>query len=71
MESVRKFGKSEYYDQIYSRDWGKTEKDIIYKIYFPKGNVFFIRYLYHIDDGQWRLTHFDINTKQNLALPRK
>ena len=54
-----------------SRDWGKTEKDVIYKIYFRKNNVFFIRYLYHIDDGQWRLTHFDINTEQNLALPRE
>ena len=53
---VRGLGQSQYSDLVYARDYGRTEKDLIYKIDFDKAFLF-VRYLYHVDNGAWRLIH--------------
>jgi hypothetical protein len=66
--SVEKFGKSNYVDLVYSRDYGKTEKDMIYKIDFANG-ILFVRFLWHIHNGDWRLMHLTYKDAESLPLP--
>jgi hypothetical protein len=66
---VLDFGQSQYTDLVYSRDYGKTEKDIIYKIDFDKAFLF-VRFLYHVDNGAWRLIYIHLKTDNEEAFPK-
>ncbi len=59
---------SAYTDLIYSRDYGKTEKDVIYKIDFPAG-ILFVRLVWQIHGGDWRLMHLTYKADENLPFP--
>ena len=67
---VRGFGASQYTDLVYARDYGKTEKDIIYKIDFDKAFLF-VRYLFHVNNGSWRLVHIHLKTENEQPFPRE
>ena len=66
---VRGLGQGEYTDLVYARDYGRTEKDIIYKIDFEKAFLF-VRFLYQVDNGAWRLIHIDLKTEDELPFPK-
>src|SRR5262245_19582609 len=59
---VRSLGQGQYSDLAYVREYGRTEKDVIYKINFDKAFLF-VRYLYHVDNGAWRLIHIHLKTE--------
>ncbi len=67
---VRGLGRSQYFDLVYTRDYGKTEKDVIYKIDFDKAFLF-VRFLYHVDNGAWRLIHIHLKTEDEQPLPKE
>jgi hypothetical protein len=62
-------GQGQYSDLVYARDYGRTEKDVIYKIDFDRAFLF-VRFLYHVDHGAWRLIQIRLNTENEEALPR-
>jgi hypothetical protein len=66
---VRGLGQGQYTDLVYSRDYGRTEKDVIFKIDFDKAFLF-VRYLYQVDNGAWRLIHIDLKTEDELPFPK-
>jgi hypothetical protein len=66
---ARGFGQSQYTDIVYERDYGKTEKDLIYKIDYDKAFMY-VRFLYHVDNGAWRLIHIYLKTENDLPFPR-
>ncbi len=66
---ARNFGQSQYTDLVYKRDYGKTEKDLIYKIDFDKAFMY-VRFLYHVDNGAWRLIHIYLKTENDLPFPK-
>lgn len=66
---VADLGQSQYSDLVYSRDYGRTEKDIIYKIDYDKAFLY-VRFLYHIDNGAWRLIHVHLKTENDEAFPK-
>jgi hypothetical protein len=66
---ARDYGQGEYVDLVYARDYGRTEKDIIYKIDYEKAFLF-IRFLYHVDRGAWRLIHVDLKIEDELPFPK-
>jgi hypothetical protein len=67
---VNGLGQSQYADLIYERDFGKTEKDVIFKIDFDKAFLF-VRYLYHVDNGAWRLIHIHLKTDNEEPFPKE
>jgi hypothetical protein len=66
---VRGLGQGQYTDLVYSRDYGRTEKDVIFKIDFDKAFLF-VRYLYQVDNGAWRLIHIHLKTEDELPFPK-
>jgi hypothetical protein len=66
---ARDYGQGEYADLVYARDYGRTEKDIIYKIAYEKAFLF-VRFLYHVDRGAWRLIHVDLKIEDALPFPK-
>jgi hypothetical protein len=66
---VNALGQGQYTDLVYARDYGRTEKDIIYKIDFEKAFLF-VRYLYHVDNGAWRLINIRMKTENEEPLPK-
>ncbi len=66
--SIKDLGQSQYSDLVYSRDYGQMERDIIYKIDFDKAFAF-VRFLWHVDNGNWHLVHVAYKTEGNLPLP--
>jgi hypothetical protein len=66
---VMSFGQSQYTDLVYARDYGKSEKDIIYKIDYDKAFMF-VRFLYHVDNGAWRLIHIHLKTEDEQPFPK-
>jgi hypothetical protein len=66
--SIKDLGKSQYTDLVYSRDYGHTGKDFIYKIDFDKAFAF-VRFLWHIDNGDWHLVHLGYKTEDELPFP--
>ena len=66
--AIRDLGKSQYTDLVYSRDYGKTEKDFIYKIDFDKAFAF-VRFLWHVDNGDWHIVHLNYKTESDLPFP--
>jgi hypothetical protein len=67
---VRGLGQGQYADLVYARDYGRTEKDIIYKIDFEK-SFLFVRFLYHVDNGAWRLIHMNLKTENDEPFPKE
>ena len=67
---VRGLGQSQYADLVYERDYGRAEKDVIYKIDFDKAFLF-VRFLYHVDHGAWRLIHLRLKTENEEPLPKE
>ena len=67
---VNGLGQSQYSDLVYARDIGKTEKDVIYKIDFDKAFLF-VRFLYHVDGGAWRLIHLHLKTENDEPFPKE
>jgi hypothetical protein len=67
--SIKDLGQSQYSELLYSRDFGQTEKDIIYKIDFDKAFAF-VRFLWHVDNGNWHLIHLNYKTEEDLPLPK-
>jgi len=66
---VNGLGQGQYSDLVYARDYGRAEKDLIYKIDFDRAFLF-VRYLYHVDHGAWRLIRIRLNTENEDVLPR-
>ena len=66
--SIKTLGSSNYNDLVYSRDYGKTSKDFIYKIDFAKAIVY-VRLLWELHNGDWRLSHLTFKTETNLPFP--
>ena len=67
---VRALGQGQYTDLVYARDFGKTEKDIIYKIDFDKA-LLFVRFLYHIDNGAWHLIRIHLAREDDQPFPKE
>jgi hypothetical protein len=67
---VRGLGQGQYADLVYARDYGRTEKDIIYKVDFEKAFLF-VRFLYHVDNGAWHLIHLDLKTENDEPFPKE
>jgi hypothetical protein len=66
--AIKDLGNSQYSDLVYSRDYGKSEKDFIYKIDFDKAFAF-VRLLWHVDNGEWHLIHLNYKTEGELPFP--
>jgi hypothetical protein len=66
---ARRFGEGHYADLVYSRDYGRTEKDLICKIEYDKAFVY-VRFLYHVDNSAWRLIHIDLGKENDLPFPK-
>ena len=66
--SIKDLGQSQYSELVYSRDYGQMEKDIIYKIDFDKAFAF-VRFLWHVDNGNWHLVHVAYKTEDSLPFP--
>lgn len=66
--SIKNLGTSNYSDLIYARDYGKAEKDIIYKIDFPSA-LLYVRLVWHVHNGDWRLMHLTYKADENLPFP--
>lgn len=66
--SIKDLGKSQYTEMVYSRDYGKTGRDFIYKIDFGKAFAY-VRLLWNIDNSDWHLTHLGYKTEGELPFP--
>lgn len=66
--SIKNLGKSQYTDLVYTRDYGRTVKDMIYKIDFDKAFAF-VRFLWEIDNNDWHLVHLQYKTENDLPFP--
>jgi hypothetical protein len=66
---VKDLGAAQYTDLVYARDYGRSEKDVIYKIDFSK-DFLFVRFLYHVDNSTWHLIHVQLKTEDELPFPR-
>jgi hypothetical protein len=66
--SIKDLGKSQYTEMVYSRDYGKTGRDFIYKIDFDKAFAY-VRLLWNVDNSDWRLTHLGYKTESELPFP--
>lgn len=69
LQLARGFGQGQYTDLVYQRNFGKTEKDLIYKIDYDKAFMY-VRFLYHVDNGAWRLIHIYLKTENDLPFPK-
>ena len=66
---ISDLGQGQYTDLVYAHDWGRTEKDIIFKVNFAK-SFLFVRYLYHVDNGAWRLIRIHLAKEDELPFPK-
>ena len=66
--SIKDLVKSQYTEMVYSRDYGKTGRDFIYKIDFDKAFAY-VRLLWNIDNSDWHLTHLGYKTEGELPFP--
>ena len=66
--SIKNLGKSQYTEQVYARDYGRTTKDMIYKIDFEKAFAY-VRFTWQVDNGDWHLVHLGYKTENELPFP--
>jgi hypothetical protein len=66
---LKTFGKAQYVDRVYARDYGRTTKDFIEKINFDRA-ILYVRYIYTVEQGEWRLIQFNFKTEANAPFPR-
>lgn len=66
---VRNLGQAQYAHLAYARDYGKTEKDLIFKIDFSRAFLF-VRYLYHVDNGAWHVIQIHLKTENEEPFPK-
>jgi hypothetical protein len=66
--SLKNLGQSQYTEEVYSRDYGHTEKDMIYKIDFQKAFAY-VRFTWQVDNGDWHLVHLAYKTENELPFP--
>jgi hypothetical protein len=66
--SLKNLGQSQYTDLVYARDYGHTEKDMIYKIDFAKAFAY-VRFTWQIDNDDWHLVHLAYKTENDLPFP--
>ena len=68
--AINNLGESYYHEIVYSRDYGRTGKDIIYKVAF-ENNFLFVRYIFQVGRGdKWYLVNLAFNTESELPFPR-
>jgi hypothetical protein len=65
---VKDLGAAQYTDLVYARDYGRSGKDLIYKIDFAK-TFLFVRFLYQVDNGAWHLIQVTLKTEDKLPFP--
>ena len=68
LQALKNFGKNQYVDRVYARDYGRTNKDIIDKLNFDNSTVY-VRYLFSVEEGEWRLINFAFKTETSLPFP--
>lgn len=66
---LKTFGKAQYVDRVYARDYGRTTKDVIDKINFDR-SILYVRYIYTVEQGEWRLMQFNFKTETGAPFPR-
>lgn len=59
-----------YMDQVYSRLYGKSEADIIDKLKFTD-SILFVRYLLHVDNGEWKIFDIEFKTESSAPFPKE
>ena len=69
-DALKQFGDTEYIEQVYLRDFGKTTRDIIYKVKFAS-KIIYARYLFSVDAGKWRLMHFVYSSEDATPFPKE
>lgn len=70
LQGLDGLGNSQYSERVYVRDYGRTTRDIIYKINFDN-NILYVRYFFSVDKGEWRLMHFYFQTENSLPFPKE
>jgi predicted transcriptional regulator len=70
LEGLIGLGSSQYVDRVYVRDFGRTTRDVIYKIRYDH-NTLYVRYLFSVEQGAWRLMHFYFQTETGLPFPKE
>jgi hypothetical protein len=70
LQGLDSLGNSQYSERVYVRDYGRTTRDIIYKINFDN-NILYVRYFFSVDKGEWRLLHFYFQTENSLPFPKE
>ena len=69
LQAIKGFGRNQYADRVYARDYGKTNKDIIDKLNFDNSTVY-VRYLFSVEESEWRLINFAFKTETGLPFPK-
>ena len=67
--NILRLSDGRYTDLVYSRLYGKTEEDIIYKLRFANA-ILFVRYLFHVDGGKWKLFDVEFKTESSEPFPK-
>ena len=70
LQAIKGFGKNQYTDRVYARDYGRSNKDIIDKLNFDNSTVY-VRYLFSVEEGEWRLINFAFKTETSLPFPKE
>jgi hypothetical protein len=70
LQAIKGFGRNQYADRVYARDYGRTNKDIIDKLNFDNSTVY-VRYLFSVENGEWRLINFAFKTETSLPFPKE
>lgn len=69
LQAIKGFGRNQYADRVYARDYGRTNKDVIDKLNFDNSTVY-VRYLFSVEEGEWRLINFAFKTETSLPFPK-
>ena len=69
LQAIKGFGRNQCADRVYARDYGKTNKDFIDKLNFDSSTVY-VRYLFSVEEGEWRLINFAFKTETSLPFPK-
>jgi hypothetical protein len=66
---AREFGQSHYIDLVYARDYGRSGKDLIFKIDYDRAFMY-VRFIYHVNNGAWQLIHIYLKAENDLPFPK-